>query len=182
VRPAAHFHMRGLATDADGRTSVPGLFAAGEVACNGVHGANRLDSNSLLEGVLCGRRLGKLLAHANTQSSAMKRSRWSNVAKAWHLHSLRPCANGWDMRPVRCVKRRPCAMRGRLARQSTEPAGRCASTRWARIGGRIAAADAEPRGLRRDDFFNACAYGKNLDDRRQCENRPDHTHSTITHW
>ena len=62
VTPAAHFHMGGLAVDADGRTSVPGLYAVGEVACNGVHGANRLASNSLLEGVVCGRRLGKLLA------------------------------------------------------------------------------------------------------------------------
>jgi L-aspartate oxidase len=62
VTPAAHFHMGGLATDTDGRTSVPGLYAVGEVACNGVHGANRLASNSLLEGVLCGRRLGALLA------------------------------------------------------------------------------------------------------------------------
>lgn len=66
VRPAAHFHMGGLATDADGRSSVPGLFAAGEVACNGVHGANRLASNSLLEGVVCGRRLGALLARTNS--------------------------------------------------------------------------------------------------------------------
>lgn len=64
ITPAAHFHMGGLATDGDGRTTVPGLFAVGEVACNGVHGANRLASNSLLEGVACGRRLGMLLAAA----------------------------------------------------------------------------------------------------------------------
>jgi L-aspartate oxidase len=64
VTPVAHFHMGGLATDADGRTSVPGLYAVGEVACNGVHGANRLASNSLLEGVVCGRRLGEGLSHA----------------------------------------------------------------------------------------------------------------------
>lgn len=62
ITPAAHFHMGGLAVDADGRTSVPGLYAAGEVACNGVHGANRLASNSLLEGIVCGRRLGAMLA------------------------------------------------------------------------------------------------------------------------
>jgi L-aspartate oxidase len=62
VTPAAHFHMGGLVVDGDGRTSVPGLYAAGEVACNGVHGANRLASNSLLEGILCGRRLGAVLA------------------------------------------------------------------------------------------------------------------------
>lgn len=64
VTHVAHFHMGGLATDKDGRTSVPGLYAVGEVACNGIHGANRLASNSLLEGVLCGRQLGKLLATA----------------------------------------------------------------------------------------------------------------------
>lgn len=62
VTPAAHFHMGGLATDALGRTSLPGLHAVGEVACNGVHGANRLASNSLLEGVVFGRRLGAHLA------------------------------------------------------------------------------------------------------------------------
>ena len=57
VTPAAHFHMGGLATDLDGRTTVRGLWAVGEVACNGVHGANRLASNSLLEGVTYGLRL-----------------------------------------------------------------------------------------------------------------------------
>jgi L-aspartate oxidase len=56
VAPAAHYWMGGILTDLHGRTSVPGLLAAGEVACTGVQGANRLASNSLLEGLVFGRR------------------------------------------------------------------------------------------------------------------------------
>lgn len=70
VMPAAHFHMGGIAVDVDGASSVPGLHAVGEVACNGVHGANRLASNSLLEGVACGRHLGHLLARAPGELAA----------------------------------------------------------------------------------------------------------------
>jgi L-aspartate oxidase len=56
VAPAAHYWMGGVSTDLRGRTTVPGLFAAGEAACTGVQGANRLASNSLLEGLVFGRR------------------------------------------------------------------------------------------------------------------------------
>lgn len=56
IRPAAHYAMGGVRTDLCGRTSLPGLFAAGEAACTGVHGANRLASNSLLEGLVYGAR------------------------------------------------------------------------------------------------------------------------------
>ncbi|MGE5486247.1 MAG: L-aspartate oxidase [bacterium] len=58
ILPAAHYAMGGVRTDIDGRTSLPGLYAAGEVACTGVHGANRLASNSLLEGLVFGARAG----------------------------------------------------------------------------------------------------------------------------
>lgn len=54
VRPAAHYLMGGVRTDVHGRSSLPGLYAAGEAACTGVHGANRLASNSLLEGLVFG--------------------------------------------------------------------------------------------------------------------------------
>jgi L-aspartate oxidase len=58
VSPSAHYMMGGVWTDLDGATTLPGLFAAGEVACSGVHGANRLASNSLLEGLVFGMRAG----------------------------------------------------------------------------------------------------------------------------
>jgi L-aspartate oxidase len=64
VSPAAHYLMGGVVTDLDGRTTLPGLFAVGEAACTGVHGANRLASNSLLEGVVFAARIGRALAEA----------------------------------------------------------------------------------------------------------------------
>lgn len=62
VAAAAHYHMGGIAADADGRTSLAGLFAVGECAATGVHGANRLASNSLLEAAAFGRRAGRAAA------------------------------------------------------------------------------------------------------------------------
>ena len=61
VRPAAHYLMGGIRTDLAGRTNLRGLYAAGEVACTGVHGANRLASNSLLEGLVFGARAAKAI-------------------------------------------------------------------------------------------------------------------------
>lgn len=62
VSPAAHYMMGGIETDLDGRTSIEQLFAAGEAACTGVHGANRLASNSLLEGLVFGARAARAMA------------------------------------------------------------------------------------------------------------------------
>ncbi|MGH9442763.1 MAG: L-aspartate oxidase [Thermoanaerobaculia bacterium] len=72
IVPAAHYSCGGVAVDLDGRTTLSGLFAAGEVSCTGVHGANRLASTSLLEGLLWGWRAGRLAAAQAKEERAAK--------------------------------------------------------------------------------------------------------------
>jgi len=71
IHPAQHYFMGGIKTDLDGRAGVPGLYACGEVSCTGVHGANRLASNSMLECLVFGRRCARAVAKdARKQSGA----------------------------------------------------------------------------------------------------------------
>ncbi|MGH9500667.1 MAG: L-aspartate oxidase [Terriglobales bacterium] len=70
IRPAAHYAMGGIRSDLDGRSTLPGLYVAGEAAATGVHGANRLASNSLLEGLVFGARAGQAMRQELGKSSA----------------------------------------------------------------------------------------------------------------
>ena len=92
VKPAAHYHMGGIVVDLDGRTSVENLWACGECASTGVHGANRLASNSLLEGVVFGRRLGRALSQASAPMSPRRNGSIEPRAfpedSAWSTQSL----------------------------------------------------------------------------------------------
>jgi L-aspartate oxidase len=85
VRPGAHYMIGGLTVDLDGRTTLPGLWAAGEATASGLHGANRLGSNSLLEGLVFGRRTGlgaskRALETPDSYTALPLSARWSSDA------------------------------------------------------------------------------------------------------
>jgi L-aspartate oxidase len=97
VRPAAHYAMGGVRTDLDGRTNLPGLYAAGEAACTGVHGANRLASNSLLEGLVYGARAGAAMGAERTAAKS--------ITAAVPEPSARGTGNGSGADPEEIVRR-----------------------------------------------------------------------------
>jgi L-aspartate oxidase len=82
IQPAVHYHMGGIAVDAAGRSSVPGLWACGEVACTGLHGANRLASNSLIEAVVCAGWVAESVAGVVASAGWCKRPPETNVPPA----------------------------------------------------------------------------------------------------
>jgi L-aspartate oxidase len=95
VVPAAHYCCGGVTTDASGRTSIPGLWAVGEVACTGLHGANRLASNSLLEGLVFGSRAADLLSGASGDEAWPEVPDW-DTGKAAPSDEAVVVTQNWD--------------------------------------------------------------------------------------
>jgi L-aspartate oxidase len=95
VVPAAHYQCGGVQTGVDGATGIPGLFAVGEVACTGLHGANRLASNSLLEAVVCAHRAAERLRQSGLDRPAGPVVRWES-GQAHDPDELVVVSHLWD--------------------------------------------------------------------------------------
>lgn len=96
VVPAAHYQCGGVVTNVDGETDIPGLYAVGEVACTGLHGANRLASNSLLEALVCGHRAAeKVLGQPPPPPSLASIPPWQS-GNATNADELVVVSHNWD--------------------------------------------------------------------------------------
>ncbi len=134
VTAAAHYHMGGVLVDTAGRTSVPGLWACGEVAYTGLHGANRLASNSLLEAIVCGQGVGKAIAARRSRLRPFVHARDSDTSTVTSI------ATRWDhmrdrlwqaMGPVRDAGTLESALAATAAeRDSLEPGSRILRNRY----------------------------------------------------
>jgi succinate dehydrogenase / fumarate reductase flavoprotein subunit len=101
VRPGAHYHMGGIETDNDGATELTGLYAAGEVACVSVHGANRLGGNSLMETITFGRRSGRAAAEWALSNTTIDVPRSAEADAERELRGLLDVSTGerpWQIR------------------------------------------------------------------------------------
>ncbi len=95
VVPAAHYQCGGVLTDVDGATEIAGLYAVGEVACTGLHGANRLASNSLLEALVCAHRAARRALAHSTPAAPLKIPAWQS-GHAHNADELVVVSHNWD--------------------------------------------------------------------------------------